>query len=129
MSTALTGAAAQPGAAAAAEADAAAAAAAAAEAEAEAEAGVAATSQERSAGATVAAIAVARGAVAEVTAPLKPLTPKPEATSQLHGMQPLRVRWRRPHRKRGPLGIQRSCLCLCSSSGPSPCTGGQHPYP
>ena len=128
MSTALAGVAAQRGVAAEAEAGAAAAAAAAAAA------GVAATARDRSAGATVAAIAAARGAstvAAEVTttAPPKLLATGPDTMSQLHGMRPLRIRWRRPHRRRGPLGIQHSRRRLCSSGGRSPCSGGQHPYP
>ena len=128
MSTALAGVAAQRGVAAEAEAGAAAAAAAAAAA------GVAATARDRSAGATVAAIAAARGAItaaAEVTttAPPKLLATGPDTMSQLHGMRPLRIRWRRPRRRRGPLGIQHSRRRLCSSGGRSPCSGGQHPYP
>ena len=115
------------GAAAAAEAGAAAAAAAAA-------AGVEAAAHERSAGVTVAAIAVARGAITEVitTPPPKPLATRPEARSQLHNMQPLRVQWRRPDRNHGTrkLGIQHpQTWYLCSSGGPSPCSGGQQPCP
>jgi len=117
------------GAAAAAEAAAAATAAAAAAAA----AGVEAAAQERSAGVTVAAIAVDRGAITEVitTPPPKPLATRPEARSQLHNMQPLR-KWRRPDRNHGTrkLGIQHpQTWYLCSSGGPSPCSGGQQPCP
>ena len=104
------------GAAAAAEAGAAAAAAAAA-------AGVEAAAHERSAGVTVAAIAVARGAITEVitTPPPKPLATRPEARS----LQPLRDR---NHGTR-KLGIQHTHRHLCSSDGPSPCSGGQQLCP
>ena len=101
-------------------------------------AGVEAAAHERSAGVTVAAIAVARGAITEVitTPPPKPLAIRPEARSQLrnmqHNMQPLRVQWRRPDRNHGTrkFGVQHpQTWYLCSSGGPSPCSGGQQPCP